>query len=106
LEKDKITVGRTMVFSLQLAVSTTGYDIDKNFFLSRHVEGEYLFRDTLIINITDNPAGRRVRYLFSDSQWSESRGREAHGSDGSHYHIRIECNNGFAARRVVAIQPG
>src|SRR5699024_3137028 len=51
LEKDKITVGRTMVFSLQLAVSTTGYDIDKNFFLSRHVEGEYLFRDTLIINI-------------------------------------------------------
>lgn len=105
LEKDKITVGRTMVFSLQLAVSTTGYDVDKNFFLKRHVEGEYLFRDTLVINITEGPAGYRVRYLLSDNQWSESRGREADSKDNTHYRIPIESAKGFKADLLLTLTP-
>ncbi len=96
LDSDKITVGRTLVFALDLAVSTTGYTIDEKFWPDQHVEGEYLFRDTLIIRLTRNADGFNVRYLNSDENWSEARGQLAEETD-SGYAIPISSSKGFKA---------
>ncbi|HUH37771.1 MAG TPA: hypothetical protein VL027_07490 [Spongiibacteraceae bacterium] len=105
LESSKITVGRTLVFSAELAVSTTGYSIDKKLWLDRHVEGEYLFRDTLVINITAAADGLRVRYILADTQWSEGRGRLAESVDGLRFSIPLSSPKGFKAQLQLDLQP-
>ena len=96
LDTDKITVGRTLVFALDLAVSTTGYTIDKKFWPDQHVEGEYLFRDTLIIRITRSAEDFKVRYLNANEKWSEASGRLAEKTS-SGYAIPLSSNKGFQA---------
>lgn len=97
LDTDKITVGTTVVFSAELAVSTTGYTIDKKLWLDQHVEGEYLFRDTLTIRATPTNEGWNVRYLRTDERWSEKMGSMAEW-DGNYYWIALTSQKGFKAR--------
>lgn len=66
LDSSRITVGKSMVFAIDLAVSTTEYEIDGFLFLDRNIPGEYLFRNTVTIRITATEKGFKVHYNFSD----------------------------------------
>ena len=103
LDTKKITVGKTVVFSLDLAVSTTGYTIDKKFWLDQHVEGEYLFRDTLTIKATQTQSGWNLRYLSADERWSEGVGTLIE-QDGAYYYISLSSKKGFKGRLRLAMQ--
>ena len=96
LDTAHITTGRTLVFALELAVSTTGYTIDRKLWPDQHLEGEYLFRDTLTLRLTRNPDGFRLRYLSSDENWSENTGTLAEATDGG-YAIALSSKKGFKA---------
>lgn len=103
LDTSKVTVGKTVVFSVELAVSTTGYTIDQKLWLDQHVAGEYLFRDTLTIRATPTADGWNVRYLHTDERWSEGTGTLAEG-DGTHYWIALSSQKGFKARLQLEVQ--
>lgn len=94
LDSARITTGRTLVFALELAVSTTGYTIDRKLWPDQHIEGEYLFRDTLTLRLTLGADGARLRYVSSDENWSESTGTLATTTpDG--YAIPLSSKKGF-----------
>lgn len=103
LDTSKITAGKTVVFSVELAVSTTGYTLDGKLFLKQHVEGEYLFRDTLTLRLTPTADGWSVRYLRTDERWSEDMGTLADW-DGTHYWIALTSQKGFKARLRLDVQ--
>lgn len=103
LDTSKITTGRTVVFSLELAVSTTGYTIDNKLWLDQHVEGEYLFRDTLTLRTTVTQTGWNVRYLRTDENWSEGAGTLAE-QEGDDYFIPVTSKKGFKGRLRLAVQ--
>jgi hypothetical protein len=83
-----------MVFSVDLAVSSTGYTIDNKLWLDQHVEGEYLFRNTVVIRATQAADGWNLRYVFADERSSESQGTLA-GRDGADYLIPLSSPKGF-----------
>lgn len=103
LDTSKITVGRTMVFSVELTVSTTGYTIDNKLWLDGHVEGEYLFRDTLVVRATQSGDGWNVRYLFADERSSEALGTLA-AQDGDNYTIPLSSQKGFKGQLRLRVQ--
>jgi len=103
LDTRKITVGRTIVFSLELAVSSTGYTIEKKFWPDQHVEGEYLFRDTLTLRITRTSGGFNVRYVNTDEKWSESSGALADAT-AEGYVIPLSSSKGFRGKLHLAVQ--
>lgn len=103
LDTRRITVGRTVVFSLELAVSATGYTIDNKLWLDQHVEGEYLFRDTITLKVTQTQTGFNVRYLRTDERWSEGTGTLAE-QDGEDYFIPLSSGKGFKGRLWLAVQ--
>jgi hypothetical protein len=102
LDTSKITRGRTVVFSLELAVSTTGYIIDKLIW-DQHVEGEYLYRDTLTLRTTPTEDGWNVRYLRTDEDWSDGGGTLAE-KDGDDYVIPVASRKGFKARLRLSVK--
>jgi len=101
LDTAKITVGRTLVFGVELSVSSTEYEIDGFLFFDRSVPGEYLFRDTVVIRATPDGDGWKVRYNLTDDSWSESRGREAE-SDDKGFVIPLKSAKGFKAKLRLA----
>jgi hypothetical protein len=103
LDTKKVTVGKTVVFSIDLAVSTTGYTIDKKFWFDQHLEGEYLFRDTITIRATPNINGWTLRYLSSDERWSENIGSLIE-PDGDKYFIPVLSQKGFKGRLCLTVQ--
>lgn len=104
LDSGKITVGSTVVFSVELAVSTTGYTIDNKLWFDQHVEGEYLFRDTLVVRITlRDDGGWNVRYLYADASSSEKMGTLVELKDGG-YAIPVVSEKGFKAALKLAVQ--
>lgn len=103
LDTKKATVGKTVVFSIDLAVSTTGYTIDNKLWFDQHVDGEYLFRDTIVIKATANQSGWNLRYLSSDERWSENLGRLIE-SDGENYFIPLSSQKGFKGRLQLVFQ--
>lgn len=102
LDTGKITSGNRVVFSVELTVSTTGYTIDNKLWLDKHVEGEYLFRDTLVVRATRSDGGWNVRYLFADESSSEGTGVLAESQpDG--YVIPLSSQKGFNGRLHLAV---
>lgn len=97
LDSRRVTVGKTLVFSVELAVSTTGYTIDKAFWLDQHVEGEYLYRDTLTIRATPGDEGWTVRFNRTDERWSENTGTVAE-TEGDDYLVPLSSAKGFKGR--------
>ncbi len=64
---------KEMMFSVQLAVSMLTYMGEESSVDQHYVPGEYLFRDTLVINAippATSEASWRVGYVLSDSGWS------------------------------------
>ena len=102
LDTSKITVGRTMVFSVDLAVSTTGYTVDNKLWLDQHVEGEYLFRNTVVIRATQAADGWNLRYVFADDRSSESLGTLA-ARDGEGYLIPLSSPKGFKGQLRLSV---
>jgi hypothetical protein len=103
LDTRQITVGRTVVFSLELAVSANGYTIENKLWLDQHVEGEYLFRDTITLKVTQTQTGFNVRYLRTDEKWSEGTGTLAE-QDGDDYFIPLTSQKGFKGRLWLEVQ--
>lgn len=103
LDSKKITLGRTLVFSLELAVSTTGYNINGILWLDQHVEGEYLFRDTLTIRVTHTADGFNVRYVSTDNKWSESTGTLA-DQVKAQYVIPLSSSKGFKGKMLLVVK--
>jgi hypothetical protein len=97
LDTEKITVGRTLVFAVELCVSSTAYEIDGFLFFERSIPGEYLFRDTVVIRATPGEDGWRVRYNLADDDWSDSRGTEA-VRDGDGFVIALQTAKGFRGK--------
>jgi hypothetical protein len=97
LDTKQITAGRTLVFSVDLAVSTTGYEVDGTRITRRHIPGEHLFRDTVTVRATRVEDGWNMRYVLADEQWGESRGADAE-RDGEEWLIPLKSSKGFEGR--------
>ena len=103
LDTRKITAGRTVVVALELAVSATGYTIERKLWPDQHVESEYLFRDTLTLRITRSTSGFNVRYVNTDERWSESQGTLATATPEG-YVIPLSSTKGFNADLILTVQ--
>jgi hypothetical protein len=97
LDTAKITAGRTLVFSVDLAVSTTGYNVDGTLLTRQHVPGEHLFRNNVTVRATRTDDGWNLRYVLADDQWGESRGSDAE-RDGDGWLIPLRSEKGFEGR--------
>ena len=60
-----------LVFSIDVAVSSTEFEIDGFLFFNDTIPGEYLFRDNIVIRISKGDDGLQVHYIFSDEDWGE-----------------------------------
>ena len=98
LDSQRITVGRTLVFSLDLAVSTTGYYIGKVPLLRRHVDGEYLFRNTITFKLTHNRGDWSARYTLTDDHWSENPGAKVTREGDNTFVMELSSPKGFKGR--------
>lgn len=99
LDTARITVGRTLVFGVELRVSSTDYEIDGFLFLDRSVQGENLFQNTVVIRATPDGNGWNVRYNLADDAWSDTRGRDAEvANNGEEFIIPLQSAKGFKAK--------
>jgi len=97
LQSKNITVGKTLVFSVDLAVSTTEYEIDGFLFFDQSIPGENLYRNTVVIRITAAADGMKVKYNFCDDSWGEATGSEIQ-QDAKGMYIPLTSKKGFKAR--------
>jgi hypothetical protein len=104
LQSKNITSGRSVVFSVDLAVSTTEYEIDGFLFLDRTIPGEFLFRNTVVISVLSGDGGFKVRYSFSDDAWGESVRTEVK-EDAKGLYIPLSSKKGFKAKLRLIVSP-
>lgn len=97
LATNRIAVGQTLVFAVQLSVSTTGYTVDRTLWFDREIPGEYLFRDTVTIRATRDGDNWRIRYNLTDQSWGESRGSGAE-ADALGFYIPLSSRKGFKGK--------
>ena len=95
--KLKAKGSRFLVFSIDLAVSTTGYEIDGILFFDSHIPGEYLFRNTLSLRPTETDTGWNVRYSFMDDAWGESAPNDIMRDNQGDY-IPLTSQKGFKGK--------
>lgn len=103
LDTRNITVKRstTLVFSVELAVSTTDYEVDGFLFFDQHVPGEYLFRNTVVVRATMEEGGWKLRYVFADDNWSEKTGTLVE-NDAAGSFIPLTSAKGFKGKLRLA----
>ncbi len=97
LDTRKITVGRSFMFSLDLRVLTTGYEIDGFLIFNRHIPGENLFRNTLAVRATPRRDEWHIRYNLTDDSWGENAGSAAEG-DAKGTFIPLSSKKGFRGK--------
>lgn len=95
---------KEMMFSVQLSVSMLTYMGEESSVDQHYVPGEYLFRDTLVINAippTTPDESWRVGYVLSDSGWSSAEDRIAEsqkdGQGKPYVAIPLQNQKGFKA---------
>ncbi len=95
---------KEMMFSIQLAVSMLTYMGEDSSVDDHYVPGEYLFRDTLVVNAIppDTPEDSwRVGYVLADSGWSNAKDQIAENKkdeQGKPYvAIPLQNDKGFKA---------
>lgn len=98
LDTKRIESGNTLVFSLDLAISTTGYEVDKRFLGSSQIPGEYLFRNNLVLRATPGKTAADwvITYVWSDDKWASARGQRATFEDGA-FRIPVKSSKGLDA---------
>jgi len=97
LDTSKITKGRTIVFSVEVIVSSTDYVIDGVLFFDDRIEGENLFRNTITVRATIDSGSWNVRYVMADDNWSENRGSDVEKDDAGWY-IPLSSQKGFKGK--------
>lgn len=97
LNSRQVMRGRTIVVNLDLAVSTTGYEIDGVLFFDKHIDGEYLYRESITIRLTPSEDAWNIRYNPDSESWAESRGR-AIETDNRGKYIPLSNKKGFSAK--------
>ncbi|QIL20828.1 hypothetical protein [Thermomonas sp. HDW16] len=118
LDSSKITAGSEVAFSIDIAVSNAGYEIDGALFLKQHIPGEYLFRDTLVLFAKRDDAGDwRLRYVWADEHWATGSknaaelariGQKSVGiaqQDPHVFAVPLESSKGFRAELNIALAP-
>lgn len=98
LDSRNIQAGRTLVFTVDLAVKTTEYEIDGRIFRSNRIPGENLFREQITIKATrtgDGAGGFNLRYTLTDEGWGEYRGSLADAASDGSYRIPLKSGKGF-----------
>jgi hypothetical protein len=105
LDTRNITVrnSSTLVFSVELAVSTTDYEIDGFLFFDRHVPGEHLFRNTIVVRATSDADGWKLRFIMADDNWSDRPGTQFSEDEQGPF-IPIASNKGFKGKLRLAIR--
>jgi len=98
LDTRKIEAGKSFVFTVDITVSTTGYEVDGRWLSKVHIPGENLFRDNLVLAAapTREAGVWNVTYAWSDDQWS-GRGRKTAAQDELGYVIPVKSSKGFEA---------
>lgn len=104
LQSKNITVGKSIVFSVDLAVSTTEYEIDGFLFFDKTIPGEYLYRNTVVLRISSGVDGFKVKFGFSDDSWGESTGSEIKQDDKGMY-VPLTSKKGFNAKLRLIVKP-
>lgn len=89
------------MFTVELAVSSTGYNIDGRLW-GGHVEGDYLYRDTLTLRLRRTQEGFVVRYLSSEEKWSEATGALAEQA-GDGFRVPLRSAKGFRAELKLVV---
>lgn len=98
---------RDLVFTVQLTVSTSTYEVGDTLFTRTHIPGEYVFRDTIVISAT--PPGDpkdvwKVGYVLADNQWATDSMATVKPVAGR-YSIPLANGKGFAAQLVLEPRP-
>ena len=104
LDTKRISVGRSLLFSVELAVSTTGYTVDEKFWFDHHIPGEYLFRDTLSIRATPGKDDWTLRYTFADEGWGETPGKAVAKDARGIFVIPLESRKGFKGKLLLDVR--
>jgi hypothetical protein len=104
LDTRKITRGSTMVFTVELVISATDYEIDGRLFFDRTIPGENLYRQTLCVRATSTDSGWRVRCNHADDEWGEKLGSELSLSDGR-FAVPISSRKGLKGSLKLSITP-
>ncbi|MGM0587443.1 MAG: hypothetical protein ACQETE_03425 [Bacteroidota bacterium] len=97
LDTRKIRSGRTLVFTVDLVVRTTEYEIDGVLFMDKRIPEENLFRDNITIRATETNGSWNIRYLLSDEEWGEKRGKDLKVDEQGLY-IPLKSKKGFRAK--------
>lgn len=108
LDTNKIAVGHTMVFTIDLAIKTTDYRIDGNIFTRQRIPEENIFRDKVTIRATQADPGDlsswNIRYNLTDEAWGENRGSDAEIKDGKVY-VPLKSRKGFRGKLFLQLIP-
>lgn len=97
LDSAKVPVGENMLFTIELSVSSTGYEIDGFLWMDRDIPGETLFRDTLFIRADRRKDGWDLFYNLDSKHWAKTRAtRVSQDKDG--YFVPLSSEKGFEAK--------
>ena len=118
LDTSKIMAGSEVAFSIEVAVSNAGYEIDGLLFLKQHIPGEYLFRDTLVLFAKRDDAGEwKLRYVWTNQHWATGPkdeadlvriGQQANGipqKSATGFSIPLQSDKGFQGALTIALSP-
>lgn len=115
LDSSKIEIGSEVAFSINIAVSNAGYEIDGALLLKSHIPGEYLFRNTLVLFAKRDETGEwNLRYVWADEHWATGSKSNAelnrdrgttfgYKSNAAPFSIPIESPKGFSAKLLIAV---
>lgn len=104
LDTSRIVVGSTLVFTIEVTVSATEYEVDGFLLFKNTIPGEYLYRDTLCIRATRSDGSWRLRVSHTDEEWGERRGTEAELTERG-FIVPIKSKKGFKGRLVLKLFP-
>lgn len=103
LDTTKITVGRTIVFTVDICVRSTDFVVGNSRFFARRIPEENLFRDNLTIRATPQSDGTwKLRYNLTDEEWGEQTGHSFQ-LDNDGFYIPLKSKKGFRGRLKVAV---
>lgn len=103
LDKKRIAVGKKAIFSMELLVSTTDYEIDGFLMFDRTIPGEFLFRNTVVISVEQEQDKFNVKYNFSDDSWAESANKNVEKDDMGIY-IPLSSKKGFKGKLRIVVK--
>ncbi len=100
LDTAKIETGRTLVFTVDIAVRSTEYRISGNLFSRQRIPEENLFREKVTLRASRSADKWFLRYNFTDEQWGENRGRRSESKNGT-FSIPLTSRKGFRGNLLI-----